>query len=245
MVRGIARDVGTEVDQDVALVAGVIVVGVDAGNGIAKAAVLLDAKPGARDDEQAVSVIHLAADAGRECETTGASVEVGKGEGNGGIEVVPGKTCCGTLRELDGIIGSLHFALGQMQAADLHVLFPLFIGHLTELGDLVTGFVVVLEFSRSGAEGELGFLFGSGFGRLGGFGDLSGFGFCCLLGFCHCNSPLFLKSVQHNNEHDDLYNDRCEKKVGKKHSGCLLLLVYRPCGASHSCSTSAGMSVTF
>ena len=51
MVRGIARDVGAEVDEDVALVTGVIVVGVDAGNGVAKAAVLPDTKPGAGDDD--------------------------------------------------------------------------------------------------------------------------------------------------------------------------------------------------
>ncbi len=88
MVRGIARDVGAEVDHNVAFVVRVIVVSVDAGNGIAKAAVLLNAKPGTGDDQEAVGFVHLAADAGREGETTGTGVEVGEREGDGGIEVV-------------------------------------------------------------------------------------------------------------------------------------------------------------
>ena len=54
MVRGIARDVGAEVDKDVAFVAGVEVIGVDAGNGVAKAAVLLNAKPGTGNDQKTV-----------------------------------------------------------------------------------------------------------------------------------------------------------------------------------------------
>ena len=110
----------------------------------------------------------LAADAGREGETTGASVEVGDGEGNGGIEVVPCRTRGSTLREFNRVIGSLHFVLGQMQAAVVHVGFPLLIGYLAELGDLVAGLEIVLEFCRSGCEGELGFLFSSGFSNLFG-----------------------------------------------------------------------------
>ena len=71
----------------------------------------------------------------------------------------------------------------DVQAAVVHVLLPLLIGNLVELGHLGPGLVVVLEFGRSGAEGVGGFcffgvcsaLYGSGFSHIHGFG----------VGFCH------------------------------------------------------------